>query len=396
MNFSCDACQHRYSLPDEKVRGRTVRIRCRHCGHLTSITGPSAQPPAARAEWYAMVRGHQVGPFDLPGLLQRVHAGDVTPQSFVWRMGMEDWQRAHEVPALAQALFAPRAPAPSSPPAPPVRKEEAADPFAALGAPDPSSLPAPAESTMFFMHEAGVTRRNPRWKLPAFIAVGAGGVALIALVLTGLDRAPPGMRASGGAEDQVEQPVFVAEGSSELGDALLGREAPSGDEAAAKSVQRRRRRPAPKPDVPPAEEKASREEAPPREDLAALYADTARSDRGPRVRPTSVEATATKVTTGEGLSAEQMHKVVAASQRAFQACIESELRKNPNLRAPRFFIRATVAPSGAVTAASIDRREVDDSALGECLKSRARRMTFAPFEGEELVVEIPLIVGVAM
>ncbi len=443
MNFSCEACHHRYAVPDEKIRGRTVRIRCRHCGHLTSVTGPAdsapttaAPPPApAQAEWYAMIAGAQAGPFDLPGLAERAREGSVTSDSFVWRPGMADWKRAGELPELTEVLSppppvqpqrqAPRTsgfsaaelfsdlgredeaalpPDPEEPSQPSERRDEERgaedDPFAALGDIDPAKLPPPGESTMFFIQKAGVTKRNPPWKIAAFIGAGLGSVALVLLLLSSLDVVPLRLRTVDGSGQAVEQSVFSADGVSHLGDVLMGRGAsPEDANAATRDDKRRPARPAQKPQGAPAQEAVARVEkpaaGPSKEELAALYGDTARSDRGPRVRPASSEATA-QVATAGGLSQEQLAKVVAASQTAFQTCIESELRKNPNLKVPRFFIRANVANSGVVTAASIDRKDVDGSALGECLKSRARRMAFAPFEGEELVVEIPLIVGVAM
>ena len=64
-----------------------------------------------------------------------------------------------------------------------------------------------------------------------------------------------------------------------------------------------------------------------------------------------------------GLSQEQISKVVTQSQSAFQTCIEQELRKNPNLKIGKFFIRATIANSGVVKAAAIDHRNLKGTAL---------------------------------
>lgn len=56
MKFLCDNCKAKYQIADEKVGGRTVRMKCRKCGHLIEArptpfhvpsTGPSIGPPAA-------------------------------------------------------------------------------------------------------------------------------------------------------------------------------------------------------------------------------------------------------------------------------------------------------------------------------------------------------------
>ena len=39
MNVVCGACPAKYSIPDEKVRGRKVRIPCKHCGAAIIIDG---------------------------------------------------------------------------------------------------------------------------------------------------------------------------------------------------------------------------------------------------------------------------------------------------------------------------------------------------------------------
>src|SRR5690242_19016850 len=41
VNFTCNKCQRRYSIADEKVRGRTVKIRCKNCRNVVSVQGPA-------------------------------------------------------------------------------------------------------------------------------------------------------------------------------------------------------------------------------------------------------------------------------------------------------------------------------------------------------------------
>ncbi|MBW2528233.1 MAG: zinc-ribbon domain-containing protein, partial [Deltaproteobacteria bacterium] len=37
MRFTCDSCQAKYQIADEKVAGKTVRMKCRKCGHSIQV-----------------------------------------------------------------------------------------------------------------------------------------------------------------------------------------------------------------------------------------------------------------------------------------------------------------------------------------------------------------------
>ena len=135
MNVTCDKCNKRYSIADEKVRGKSVKIRCKQCQNLISVQGPPAdgQPAAlamsAAAEvsaglspapgswqdertrprpaldysptWYAMVKGKQIGPMTLKEMEQRVKATEISLRTYLWKQGMGDWKRASDVPEVS-------------------------------------------------------------------------------------------------------------------------------------------------------------------------------------------------------------------------------------------------------------------------------------------------------
>jgi hypothetical protein len=77
---------------------------------------PGAPPPPPQAALFSVaVNGQTAGPFDMNTLAQMAQAGQVTPQSQVWKQGMAAWAAAGTVPELA-GLFAP--PPPGPPPVP--------------------------------------------------------------------------------------------------------------------------------------------------------------------------------------------------------------------------------------------------------------------------------------
>jgi len=47
MKFVCDKCRTKYTIADEKVRGKVLKIRCKNCGNIIEVREPSARPSAA-------------------------------------------------------------------------------------------------------------------------------------------------------------------------------------------------------------------------------------------------------------------------------------------------------------------------------------------------------------
>ena len=47
MKFLCDNCKAKYQIPDEKIRGRTLKMKCRKCEHPILIKGPQEAAAAA-------------------------------------------------------------------------------------------------------------------------------------------------------------------------------------------------------------------------------------------------------------------------------------------------------------------------------------------------------------
>ena len=79
-------------------------------------------PPMPQASYMIAVNGQQTGPFNMQQLQQMVQAGQFTPQTYVWKQGMPQWDLAGNVQELA-SLFVAQTPPPmpggmSAPPMP--------------------------------------------------------------------------------------------------------------------------------------------------------------------------------------------------------------------------------------------------------------------------------------
>ncbi|HKU40840.1 MAG TPA: zinc-ribbon domain-containing protein [Polyangiales bacterium] len=141
MKVVCESCQAKYQVPDERVAGKKLKIRCKRCGATVLIRGdltqiglsdspqPTAAPqdsaaavPAAELEWHASIDGQSYGPFDTSTLLRWLDEQPGGWDAHVWRDGFGDWMEVRSCPELMAA--APAA-APMDHSVPPVSEAEA-------------------------------------------------------------------------------------------------------------------------------------------------------------------------------------------------------------------------------------------------------------------------------
>jgi predicted Zn finger-like uncharacterized protein len=202
MKFTCDSCGAAYMISDEKVGPNGVKVRCKKCGNQITVrraeeapaapmleraappsgkgldeelgsafdnafggqqgaaaatpepaAAPAAAaepapaptpdtPPPAAQEWYVAIGEAQVGPLPLVEVRKRWEAGEIGPDSLVWRPGMAEWGPLSGVPELA-AFLAP-VPQPKAPAAAPAASVFAAPAAAQPRQPAPQPQPAAA------------------------------------------------------------------------------------------------------------------------------------------------------------------------------------------------------------------------------------------------------------
>lgn len=271
----------------------------------------------------------------------------------------------------------------------------------------PSDPNAIGEVTRHFINQSGANKRNPPWKIALFVLGGLGLPVGVLFLLSTFHVV--GVTVVNDEGEEVQQSFFTTEGVSGLGDILSGKAADKKREALAKVEAKKRAAVAARSvtdgaktggldtgiggpkgtGTGTAETMGSVTGS-----LGAFYGDTEKKDRGPKVR--AGDDTAAKSHAG-GLDEGEAAKVVAHSQMAFQDCIESGLRRNPNLKVGKVAMSVTVAPSGAVKSAGIAPKVHETSEWGACLMTRAKRMVFPPFDGdEEAEIQVPLVVGVSL
>ncbi|MDB4998381.1 MAG: Signal recognition particle receptor protein FtsY, partial [Myxococcaceae bacterium] len=48
MKFLCEQCKAKYQISDEKVAGKTVRMKCRKCGHMIEVRAEVTESSVAK------------------------------------------------------------------------------------------------------------------------------------------------------------------------------------------------------------------------------------------------------------------------------------------------------------------------------------------------------------
>jgi predicted Zn finger-like uncharacterized protein len=371
---------------------------------------PPREPPRDPAIWFAMIQGKQAGPITRAELALKASASQVGPRTYVWKDGLESWIRAKDVPELVP-LFA----APPTPPPPP--RDAAA-----------AQRPEAGGRRVELPFESAAGRLTPPSAQPV-PAPAAGGEAEES---TSPDAPTPpgGMRmpeeagsAAAPAQPVADRPAAVGAVPSAPGALDLARW------GAAELSKPRAHTPEPLPKAPPPREfriGQPERRAPFRALLVVLALALAgglafallseRNDRapdpaqqgsapgGPAQAPPPAEGVrkpeekAAGTAPGDApaaapaLSPEELKRKVDESKPVLQGCVDEAVKRDPSLNVGKILISATLAPSGAVTSARIEQKAVDQSPLGACLKSAARRMQFPPFAGEPFAVDIPILV----
>lgn len=122
MKIVCDNCATKYSIADEKVRGKVFKIRCKKCSHIIVVRGnegaaaaapdaggdgfPGDEPPTTVAPsgaqgaaagsdsvWHLVVDREQIGPLTAAEVRQKFAAGEIDVETYAWREGFADWLR---------------------------------------------------------------------------------------------------------------------------------------------------------------------------------------------------------------------------------------------------------------------------------------------------------------
>lgn len=157
MKVTCQACSAEYTIADDKVKGRKVKIRCKACQTPIVVdgqnptadvgSGASEPPPALdpfapetaiapEADvWNVNLSDTDSRTMTTAEVLDAFRTGVVTTDAYVWKDGMTDW-----VPIMECVELAPLLSGPTDPPAPVAGQTPLAPPVAAAPGASASKL----------------------------------------------------------------------------------------------------------------------------------------------------------------------------------------------------------------------------------------------------------------
>jgi predicted Zn finger-like uncharacterized protein len=108
MKIECDKCGAKYSIADDKVRGKTFKIRCKKCSNVIIVRDKAgggdaseSEAPADEPGWHLAIGGETVGPLTELEVRERHAAGEIDRDTSVWQEGFEDWLPLGDVPTFS-------------------------------------------------------------------------------------------------------------------------------------------------------------------------------------------------------------------------------------------------------------------------------------------------------
>jgi predicted Zn finger-like uncharacterized protein len=171
MKIACQSCQAKYTIADEKVLGRVVKIRCKKCGATIVINGnetgdagghvaeeqtvamPSSKAfdyagQQAEEPWTVNVADGDQRTMTTADLVAQFKAGVVNDETYCWKDGMGDWLPLREIEQLAAACgMGGEAQAPAAQYAPPAAAAGGGGLGALFGGVDAGAYAAPPTET---------------------------------------------------------------------------------------------------------------------------------------------------------------------------------------------------------------------------------------------------------
>ncbi|MFH1807334.1 MAG: AgmX/PglI C-terminal domain-containing protein [Pseudomonadota bacterium] len=425
MKFSCESCGTTYNLPDDRVAGKILKIRCRRCEHINTVDGSllsseEAAPAEASPAPPPPVFPSAPAPATAPGPAAKALPFSDTaadPSLEAMRKGTLSLSLADLPPevrgeghvvSMNADLDSVAADASALQAAPPQ-----VSPLAEVSTPD---LDAPPDSTRMAIEQAGMAHRAAKHRLYAMVAIlvfvavaglltlDALGIIVIPVVHTAVVAAKQAVGVESRPAKQPWVSVLTDEEREAIRKALL-----TGNQVEAQRIRKVARTRAKQKglDIDLSDQVSgsgvTMDDLVRREqtgstavdlsaEQAAMMADLMkRDDKVPtqiQINPSLPDIRMPTRTEG-GLTEKQIGKVVGENQGGIQYCATQETKRGLKLP-PKLNLVVTVVGYGKVTAARIDDTEHKQSPLGKCLVNKARIWQFPQFTGDPMDIEIPL------
>jgi len=117
MKITCDKCSAKYSIADDKVKGKSFRLKCQKCGHSIVVKADQAAAGSRGLDssggtasdsdpdgWHIAIGQDQIGPLSFEEIESRWRRKEINADSFAWKEGMPDWKQLKDVGAFSELL----------------------------------------------------------------------------------------------------------------------------------------------------------------------------------------------------------------------------------------------------------------------------------------------------
>lgn len=125
MKIQCQSCQAKYTIADDKVLGKVVKIRCKKCSSTIVINGNESRAAAednadtqlfdyagqAGEQWTVNVADGDQRTMTAIEIANEYRAGVINDETYCWKDDMADWLPLREIEALYGAVKLGRQPA---------------------------------------------------------------------------------------------------------------------------------------------------------------------------------------------------------------------------------------------------------------------------------------------
>jgi predicted Zn finger-like uncharacterized protein len=122
MKITCQSCQSKYTIADDKVLGKVVKIKCKKCAATIFVNGSDGSTTVGsdtdneplsryRAEnvpegWTVNVADGEQKTMTDQQVVIAFQAGTISAETFLWKDGMPDWVPLREVGELFRSCTA--------------------------------------------------------------------------------------------------------------------------------------------------------------------------------------------------------------------------------------------------------------------------------------------------
>jgi predicted Zn finger-like uncharacterized protein len=116
MKITCGSCGAKYTVSDDKVQGKTVKVKCRKCSAVIVVSstgevqtsggnGHSTGALAAEAATFTVSVGdNDQRNMTMAEIVAAYNEGVIDAETYCWSEGMDDWTPLKDVDAIVDAL----------------------------------------------------------------------------------------------------------------------------------------------------------------------------------------------------------------------------------------------------------------------------------------------------